>query len=359
MTTTSDSRIESRRESAGTSVRWRRAFTWLWRLVVLVIVALLLWRVVIPQFEVAWRDAPALPGSSIPLIAGAVALELASLACYGMLTRSVLPVDSRPGVWTVMRVNLAGVATANALPGGGAIATGVRLSLLGGTRRAYAGAAGGLAMELPISGLLLSLIFAAGTLLCLPAFPGGVWQAVAVVVAAGTFLFLVALAFALWRQKRSIRVLAALVAWLPARPRRAAIVFVRKMVGSMSAFASAPGRVLTAAGWAAGNWLLDAAALGAFLTIAGFPPSIPELLLAHGLAGTLAILPISPGGLGVIEGALVPTILHFGASPSAAILGVTGWRLAQYWLPILLGTIAGLSLLAHRRSTPAVRRSVS
>ncbi len=329
----------------------------MWRGVILVVLAILLWRVVVPQFHEAWRDVHAMSHLSVPLVIGAAALELASLACYGMLTYAVLPPVTRPSIWRTMRVNLAGVATTNALPAGGAIAAGVRLRLLGGTREAYAGAAGGLAMELPVSGLLLSAIFATGALLCLPAAPGGVWQLIAAVIVVGMVLLIAALALAVWHRERSIRVLGALVRWLPSRPRHQVLSFADEMIGNMGSFGSTPRRVLVAAAWAAGNWLFDAASLGAFLAVAGFPPSIPQLLLAHGLAGVLALLPITPGGLGVIEGVLVPTIIGIGAAPSAAVLGVTGWRLAQYWLPILLGAIAGLSLVASRpaRSRPRTR----
>jgi uncharacterized membrane protein YbhN (UPF0104 family) len=64
----------------------------------------------------------------------------------------------------------------------------------------------------------------------------------------------------------------------------------------------------------------------------------------YGVGGILSLLPITPGGLGIVEGVLVPAAVAFGAPASTALLGVIGWRLLQYWLPIPLSLVAYLSL---------------
>ena len=56
--------------------------------------------------------------------------------------------------------------------------------------------------------------------------------------------------------------------------------------------------------WAAGNWLLDAASLWVFIISFGHVVSPIDLLVAYGLANVLAVIPITPGGLGVVEGVL-------------------------------------------------------
>ncbi len=335
---------------------------WVWRVLVAAIMAVLLWRIVLPQFHQAWLDAHRLPAHAYPLAAVGVLAELTSIAAYGLLTHALLPSATRPGRWRAIRINLAGIAATHAVPSGGALGTAVRLSLLGGDRAAYAGAVAGLAMELPVSGLVLSAIFAAGAIGCLPALPGRGWEGLAATMVAGVLLLVVLLGLALASRRTVIRVLAALVGWLPSAVRRRAIVFADETVRNMASFARAPRRLLLAAGWAAANWLLDATALGFFLLAAGFQPGILQLLLAHGLACVLALLPFTPAGLGIVEGVLVPTLVALGASPAQAVLGVTGWRLAQYWLPIPLG---GLSLLTLRlrprrsRRAGASRTSVS
>ena len=47
---------------------------------------------------------------------------------------------------------------------------------------------------------------------------------------------------------------------------------------------------------------------------------------------------------GIVEGIYIPTLVGFGLSRSVATLGVISYRVAQYWLPILLGGLAYLSL---------------
>ena len=96
--------------------------------------------------------------------------------------------------------------------------------------------------------------------------------------------------------------------------------------------------------WATANWLLDAAALWVFIRAFGGVVPLDGLIVAFGLANVLASIPITPGGLGIVEGIYIPTLIGFGLSRSEATLGVISYRLAQYWLPILLGGLAYLSL---------------
>ena len=54
-----------------------------------------------------------------------------------------------------------------------------------------------------------------------------------------------------------------------------------------------------------------------------------DLLVAYGLANILAAIPITPSGLGIIEGVLIPTLVGFGVPHSQAILAVLSYRLDQ------------------------------
>ena len=66
---------------------------------------------------------------------------------------------------------------------------------------------------------------------------------------------------------------------------------------------------------------------------------IDALLVAFGLANIFAVIPITPGGLGIVEGVYIPTLVGFGLTRRQATLGVASYRLAQFWFPILLGGI--------------------
>ena len=71
--------------------------------------------------------------------------------------------------------------------------------------------------------------------------------------------------------------------------------------------------LLTRAGiWAAANWLLDAASLWVFLLAFGAHISPIDVLVAYGLANILAVIPLTPSGLGVIELTIVAVLKGFG-----------------------------------------------
>jgi uncharacterized membrane protein YbhN (UPF0104 family) len=96
--------------------------------------------------------------------------------------------------------------------------------------------------------------------------------------------------------------------------------------------------------WASANWLFDMAAVYVFLRAFGGNLAIDGLIVAFGLANVMAVVPITPGGLGIIEGIYIPTIVGFGLSRSVATVGILAYRLAQFWLPIVIGAGCYLSL---------------
>ena len=63
-----------------------------------------------------------------------------------------------------------------------------------------------------------------------------------------------------------------------------------------------------------------------------------------GVANLLAAIPITPGGLGVVEAVLTATLVGFGLDRGTAAIGVVTYRLAAFWLPIPLGALAYGSL---------------
>jgi hypothetical protein len=102
--------------------------------------------------------------------------------------------------------------------------------------------------------------------------------------------------------------------------------------------------LLRAGIWAAGFWLLDTTSLFCFIAAFGHLISPLDLLVAYGLANIIAVIPITPSGLGVIEAVLIPTISGFGVAKEVATLGVLSWRLINFWVPIPLGGLSYLSL---------------
>ena len=107
-------------------------------------------------------------------------------------------------------------------------------------------------------------------------------------------------------------------------------------------------------GWAAANWLLDAASLWVVLRAFGVSLDPDALVICFGLVNVMQIIPIMPGGLGIVEAAYALQLAAFGVPKTVATLGVASYRIGQYWLPTLIGGILYASLRVgpfsiHRR----------
>ena len=148
-------------------------------------------------------------------------------------------------------------------------------------------------------------------------------------------------------EERAAAIIRGLVARLPFLKRGAAEATDRVMhevAQRVSVMAADRALLRRAVMWAAANWLLDAGSLFVFLVAFGHIESPDGLLVAYGLAYVLAAVPVTPGGLGLVEGVLVPSLVGFGATRGTAIVAVIGYRLVNFWLPIPVGAGAYLSL---------------
>ena len=63
-------------------------------------------------------------------------------------------------------------------------------------------------------------------------------------------------------------------------------------------------------------------------------------MVTYALVCLLALLPLTPGGLGIVEGVGVPVLVSFGTPHGVALVGVLAWRLFEFWLPIPLALVA-------------------
>ena len=71
------------------------------------------------------------------------------------------------------------------------------------------------------------------------------------------------------------------------------------------------------------------------------------MLLAYAAAGIVALFPVTPGGLGIVEASLSGLLVLAGVHAGYAVLAVLAYRIASYWLSLLAGPPA--YLLFHRR----------
>jgi uncharacterized protein (TIRG00374 family) len=98
------------------------------------------------------------------------------------------------------------------------------------------------------------------------------------------------------------------------------------------------------------SWLADIAVLVvAFLALGAQPPWL-GLLLAYCAGQIASSLPITPGGIGVVETGLTVTLVAFGGCTAATLAAVLLYRLISHWLIIPAGGVAWLLL---RLSSPS------
>ncbi|WUJ74138.1 flippase-like domain-containing protein [Kribbella soli] len=111
------------------------------------------------------------------------------------------------------------------------------------------------------------------------------------------------------------------------------------------------GRWWAAALAAAANRMFDYAALVAALAALDVHVRPSMVLLAYVVAQALAMIPITPGGLGFVDAGLTALLVLIGISPDAALIGTLLYRLASFWLPIPVGLLAWTGWRIHLHIT--------
>jgi uncharacterized protein (TIRG00374 family) len=280
--------------------------------------------------------------------AAAIAAEIASLISYSLLTRSMLP-DRRPRFSWLLRSDVAALGVSHVLPGGAATSGALRYRLLQQGGAPAGDAAVGIAVEGAASTLMLAALFWLALIVSIPVLGLHRGYVVAALIGAVLIAGVLLALFVHSRQPASTaEPLHAVIGLLPRRLRPR----VQRSVSNASAQLNqllADRRTLTSSVlWAAGNWIFDAASLWLFLAAYGHRLNPVTLFVAYGIANLLGTLPISPGGLGIIEGVLVPSLVGFGAPRAVAVLGVVSWRLFEFWAPIPAGGLSYLSLRVQR-----------
>jgi uncharacterized protein (TIRG00374 family) len=288
----------------------------------------------------------------VPLLV--LGLETASLLAYAELLKVVLGSMGQPAPRGLLqRATMAGLSLGRTLPGGNAAALAVTVSSLRAAGLDGTRVTAGLAVSGALSSVVLALLLPAAALLSLIGGHGGgialgAAGMAAVVVAAA------ALTRPAARRADAIGRLAARAARVvlrgPLRARvdpdavedqvRGALAGIDRLAGNRRALA-------LAGSWAAANWLLDIAALTVVALTVGRGVPLVTLPLAYILAQWVAAIPLTPGGVGVVEAAMTATLVASSAPGGAATATVLGWRLVSHWLPIL----AGLALLPTLRHT--------
>jgi uncharacterized protein (TIRG00374 family) len=269
-----------------------------------------------------------------------LSLEMVALFAYTLLTRAALGDEAHQiSRLRLFRIQMSTKALSSIVPGGSAAgsAMGYRLMTLSGVNGPDAGFA--LATAGLGSAVVLNLLFWIALMVSIPI--RGVNPGYATAAIAGIVLMLLAsgIVFGLMEgQGRAERILRWGARHLRLSEDRAAagVKHIGVRLEDLAGDRRLLGRVL---GWAAANWILDAAALWVFLRAFGASTDVDALIVAFGLVNVLAVIPITPGGLGIIDGGLPLALVGFGLTQGTALLGVATYRLAQFFFPIVLGGV--------------------
>ena len=283
--------------------------------------------------------------------------EAGSYLNFTLLQRRLLAAGGvRVGMLPLAGMSLAGSAITNSLPGGGAFATvfayrqfrrrGADEALTTWTIMAFTA----------LTSIALALLAVLGLLVAgSDSGVGGLWILIVPLVvgpACGVVLLL--------RPRLLGPILKPPVRWwkrLTGRPRSDPDANVDDLVARLDAVTPRVSDWLWGLIFATGNWAADCPCL--LLAFAAVHAPIPwrGLLVAYGAAQVASNLPITPGGLGVVEGSLTVALVAFGGSTEETVAAVLLYRIVSFWLTMPIGWAAWLVLQWDVRRHPAPEKS--
>ena len=348
--------------------RWPRLRLWLphlvkplRRTVLLFILLLVIEYLVVPELVGASKDLYLLGQVNPILLAVGLILEGLSLFCYAVLTKVLLPPGPKPSLSILFRIDLSAAAVAHVIPAGtlGTAALGFKLFTDEGISGNDAGvmmAAKGLGSTVVLNVLLWVALVISIVLAGFQPIYGTV-AIIGTVVLLGIAALVFGVTRGAGRASRLLRVVADKIPGLSGERVERAILDAGRTFATMAR----DKRVLSLALlWASLNWLLDAASLWCFVAAFGKLANPVELFAVYGIANVAGALPITPGGLGVVDSLTPLLLVGFGVTRSVATLGVIAWRLVNFWLPIPTGALAYASLkVKPRAGLHAMRSAIS
>ena len=278
----------------------------------------------------------------------AVGAEALSLGAYAGLQRAVLAASgTRLARGPLYAITLANDALALSVPGEPVVSSAYRYAQYRRRGASAAGAGWAIVTAMVAQAVGLSLVLLAGLLSGAASGGGRLGVAivgVVLVVAAGAVLV---------RRDALARALGALVRAsrrLSGHPRGDRLASVERVLADVRAIRVERRQIAAFVAWAVAAWLLDGACLAASFVAVRDAVPWSALAVAYAVAQIVAVLPLAPGGLGLVEGSLTVVLVAYGVSRAAAVPAVLVYRLVAYWGAIVVGwlSVGGISLAARR-----------
>jgi hypothetical protein len=263
--------------------------------------------------------------------------EIGSYWCFALMQRELLLAGHlRPPWWTLFKLTFGSQALTNSLPVGNAVATvyGFRWFRRFGADNTLAVWA--LAGTLVAALVSLSLVAIIG--LAMAADAGASFDLVPVLI--GVFVVTVTIG-SLFVYERPLHLAVAgalrLSVALTGRPRGDTHEQIGRIMAWMTAVRLNWAQIGRVVGWGTTNWLLDCACFAMMFKAIDAPIPWGGLLLAYGAGQLAASLPITPGGLGVVEGSITVALVAFGGAETSTAYAVLLYRIISFWFILALG----------------------
>jgi hypothetical protein len=267
----------------------------------------------------------------------ALAFEAASYVSLALVQRRLLATGGLLApLPTLSVITLASQAIINSLPGGSAVATVYGFRWFRRLGASDSLAVWSLVATVVVGVISLALVATAG--LGLAASYGASLDLVPVLV--GVLIVTLALG-ALFLYHRPQR---AIASWLLRTSRRVTgrqlarfEAAIARFLSQVATFRLSTRDIATLMVFGIGNWVFDCACFAcSFLAVgAGIPWK--GLLLSYGAGQLAANLPITPGGLGVVEGSITIALVAFGGNRLSTVEAVLIYRLISFWAQLVVG----------------------
>jgi uncharacterized protein (TIRG00374 family) len=313
----------------------------------------------LPRIGGLTHDAAGLRHARPGAVVAAVIAQAVSLGCYALLYRRVLAslgAQVRFGLAT--QVTLASFLISHLTPFGSAAGAVVNVSTL---------EADGVAAATSSEGIGLTSLVSSGALIAM--FGMGLVATAGRHISQG-YLITAGIALALVMCAAAVALFVGVHPAIAERAGRWAATLARRFrhgidpekVAQASgqlvsrARSALTGRAFLAAfGFASADLLFDLLSLDLMFLAFRYQPGFGPLAVAYAAANIASAIPLTPGGLGVIEVTLIAITVGFGAPRATAVLAVLGYRVVNYWLPLLPGALAYIRL---RLRPPATRKAI-
>jgi uncharacterized membrane protein YbhN (UPF0104 family) len=261
----------------------------------------------------------------------ASALEVVSIVAYAALQGRLLAVgDVHMGIGALTGITVAGTSIQNSLPGGVVFSTVWAYRQY--NRRGADDVLSGWTLLATSALSLIALVVLAGAGLAAANNTGHDFDLFGDI---GAMIALTAIVIFGWTRRASIlRSLIRPLGFIQrtlGRPKGNPRLLIQEVSDRLSAVTPRPADWLVSGALALAFWAFDAACLVVAFMAVGAPVPWRAVPLAYAAGQLAANLPITPGGLGVVEGSLTIALVAYGGGHASTVAAVLVYRMISFW----------------------------